>query len=179
MKNTIMIMFMYLLLNIIPGKLTAQSYSIFPDDTISTTGIMEDMATLTIQQINNSAGTLQLQWQKVSESVPTNWEANVCDNLLCYTSLVDSGMMNPVPPSNYGFLLMHITPHVSYGTAVIRYAVWDMISPLLKDTLTYILTVNSPTGIVTIDSDDVEIYPTLANDFITVKSNHKEPLSYF
>lgn len=179
MKTTNLIVFMLILLNIIPGKLTGQSYSIFPDDTISTTGIMEDLATLTIQQINTTSGTIQLQWQKVSESVPANWEASVCDNLLCYTSLVDSGMMNPVPPSNYGFLLMHITAHVNYGTVTIRYAVWDVVNPGMKDTLTFIHTVNAPTGINTLNFSQFEIYPTIVNDKINVKSNNKMPLNYF
>jgi hypothetical protein len=140
---------------------------------------MEDLATLTIQQINTTSGTIQLQWQKVSESVPANWEASVCDNLLCYTSLVDSGMMNPVPPSNYGFLLMHITAHVNYGTATIRYAVWDVVNPGMKDTLTFIHTVNAPTGINTLNFSQFEIYPTIVNDKINVKSNNKMPLNYF
>lgn len=174
-----MIAFMYILLNAIPVKLIGQTYSIFPDDTISTTGIMEDLATLTIQQINTTSGTIQLQWQKVSESVPANWEASVCDNLLCYTSLVDSGMMNPMPPSNYGFLLMHITAHVNYGTATIRYAVWDVVNPGMKDTLTFIHTVNAPTGINTLNFSQFEIYPTIVNDKINVKSNNKMPLNYF
>ena len=55
--------------------------------------------------------------------------------------------MLPVSPGDYGLLLIHITAHIDTGTAVIKYAVWDSISPSLKDTLTYIFTVNNITGI--------------------------------
>ena len=55
--------------------------------------------------------------------------------------------MNPVAPADYGLLLIHINPHVNFGTATVRYAVWDITNPTLKDTLTYILHVNNTTGI--------------------------------
>ncbi|MEO8087154.1 MAG: multicopper oxidase domain-containing protein [Bacteroidota bacterium] len=121
----------------------AQTYTISPDDTIQLTGVFEDLQTLSISQINNSADTLNLMWRKISESVPSNWNATVCDNSICYTTLVDSGSMNPVLPFDYGFILLHITPHVSYGTAKIRYSVWDINNPGSIDTLTFILTVKA------------------------------------
>lgn len=125
----------------------AQSYALTPGDTISLNGAFEDLETLSIQQFNNGNDTILLKWEKVSESVPPLWEATVCDNSICYTSLVDSGIMNPILPTEYGLLLLHITPHVNYGTAIIRYTVWDIATPSLKDTLTYILTVNNPLGL--------------------------------
>lgn len=150
----------------------AQSYSLVPNDSINITGMMEDLQTLSIQQQNNSTDTLQLKWKKVSESVPALWEASVCDNQVCYTSLVDSGSMNPIYPADYGFLLLHITPHVNYGTAVIRYEVWDINTPLLRDTLTYILTVNNTSGIAEAESKNAfSIFPNPAKENINILSN--------
>ncbi len=108
---------------------------------------MEDLETLSIQQLNISTNNITLMWKKIYESVPPIWEASVCDNAFCNTSLVDNGIMNPIFPNDFGLLLLHITPHVNYGTAVVRYAVWDIANPALKDTLTYILTVNTTSGI--------------------------------
>lgn len=124
----------------------AQSYVIFPNDTVMVYSVFEDLETLTLQQVNNTPDTLHLKWKKVSESVPANWEASVCDNFTCYTSLIDSGSMNPVIPDDYGFVLLHVTAHSTYGTSIIRYAVWDINFPEMKDTLTFILNVNN-TGI--------------------------------
>jgi len=121
----------------------SQSYSITPNDTFVVNAMMEDLETLTIKQVNNIADTLYLQWEKVSESVPDRWEASVCDNQFCYATLIDSGSMNPIFPNDYSFLLLHITAHVIYGTATIRYAVWDVNFPKLKDTVTFIMNVNA------------------------------------
>lgn len=149
-----------------------QTYSIVPNDTINMAGMMEDLETLSIQQINTSTNTIQLKWVKLSESVPLLWEASVCDNQFCYTSLVDSGMMNPVTPNDYGLLLLHITPHVNYGTAIVRYAVWDITNPAMKDTLTYILTMNATSGINEVENkNDFSIFPNPSNENINIFSN--------
>ncbi|MBI3233208.1 MAG: T9SS type A sorting domain-containing protein [Bacteroidetes bacterium] len=142
----------------------AQSYSIVPNDTVRITGVMEDLQTLSIQQINISIDTITLKWKKISENVPSKWEASVCDNSFCHTSLVDSGTMTPIIPNEYGLLLLHITPHVEFGTANVRYAVWDSNSPSVKDTLTYILTSVETLGIKEIENtSNFNIFPNPVN----------------
>lgn len=133
----------------------AQTYSITPNDTFQVTALMEDLETLTIYQLNTSNDSIIFKWKKVSESVPAKWDASICDNLICNATLVDSGMSNPVAPAETGFLLLHITAHVNFGTAAIRYAVWDIKNPALKDTLTFIMKVNSTSGISDVKNKDV------------------------
>jgi Secretion system C-terminal sorting domain len=154
------------------GNSFSQTFSNTPNDTINMVGLMEDLETLTIQQLNISSNTIQLKWKKVSVSVPALWDASVCDNSICYTSLVDSGTMNPVNPPDYGFILLHVTPHVNYGTAVIRYAVWDISNPSLKDTLTFILTVNAPSSVNEAESKKAfSVFPNPVRESIKIVSN--------
>ncbi len=156
----------------------SQSYSIVPNDSINLIGTLEDLQTLSIQQVNISTDTLQLKWKKVYESVPLFWEAIVCDNQNCYTSLLDSGMMNPVVPGDYGFILLHITPHTNYGTAVVQYAVWDTANALVKDTLTFVHTVNNTSSIADLENPNVfHIFPNPAKDFININSTFSEKYS--
>ncbi len=167
--------FKYIILTLVTFLVTnvntlAQSYSIIPNDTIQISGVLEDLETLSIQQQNNSNDTLFLEWKKVSESVPLFWDASICDNSFCYTSLIDSGYMNPVIPGDYGLMLLHITPHVNYGTAIIRYAVWDALTPNLKDTLTYILHV-VPTGFTSISRDEIPLKIIKNKIFINQNQN--------
>jgi hypothetical protein len=150
----------------------AQSFSNTPNDTVNKAGLMEDLETLSIQQLNTSSDTIILKWEKVSVSIPTSWEASVCDNSICYATLVDSGMMNPVAPRKYGLLLLHITPRIDDGIATIRYAVWDIKNPSLKDTLTYILSVNKLSGVVEpINTYNFSIFPNPAKEYINITSN--------
>ncbi|MDT3740199.1 MAG: T9SS type A sorting domain-containing protein [Candidatus Kapabacteria bacterium] len=150
----------------------AQTFSNSPNDTINVIGMMEDMATLNIQQLNISSNTITLKWEKVSENIPSAWEASVCDNKICYASLIDSGTMNPVNPADSGLLLLHITTHVNYGTAIVRYAVWDIANPAFRDTLTYILSVNNFSTVSEINNlNALSIYPNPAFDNINIQTN--------
>ena len=157
----------------------AQNYSITPSDTIQLSGVLEDLQTLSIHQLNISNDTLLLKWKKISVSIPALWDANVCDNFSCNTSLADSGTMNPVIPTDYGLLVVHITPHVNYGTAIIRYAVWDVNFPSQKDTLTYLLTCNATTGI----NDQKQntswnVFPNPSAKELTISSNFQSGFNY-
>lgn len=130
----------------------AQSYVLVPSDSIAMSGWMEDNQTLVIQQRNISNDTIRFQWELVSEYVPSQWEASVCDNSFCYTSLVSSGTMTPVAPAESGKLLIRFTPHVNPGTAIVRYVVWNSNAPTTRDTLTFILTAASTSDITNNDN---------------------------
>ncbi len=150
----------------------AQTFLNTPNDTINISGLMEDLETLSIQQVNTTNKTISLKWQKVSESLPAAWEASVCDNVTCYASLIDTGTMNPISPADYGLLLLHNTPHVNFGKALIQYEVWDINTPLLRDTLTYILTVSDALGIPEEKNKSVfTLFPNPAKETITISTN--------
>ena len=159
--------------------LSGQSYTLSPNDSIVKQGMMEDLETLSIEQLNTSNDTLILKWQKVSEAVPASWEAGVCDNSFCNTTLIDSGTMNPVLPGEYGLLLIKITPHVNFGTARVRYAVWDAAIPAKKDTLTYILkTENSLALHPTEYTFNRSFYPNPANSTVYILGNDEKGFHY-
>jgi hypothetical protein len=65
--------------------------------------------------------------------------------------------------------LLHITAHVNYGTATVRYAVWDIANPEIKDTLTYILTISATLGISeTENKNGFNIFPNPAKETINI-----------
>jgi len=153
----------------------SQSYTLSPNDSIQKSGVFEDLETISITQLNTASTPIILKWEKVSSYVPTNWEASVCDNSICNLTLVDSGTMLPVNPGDYGLLLLHITAHIDTGTAVIQYAIWDSNSPTLKDTLTYIYTVNNITGLTENNIKtliNVSPNPVVSEINITTNLNH-------
>lgn len=152
-----------------------QTYSITPNDTVEVTGYLEDLQTLTISQLNTSNDSLYFEWKKVSESVPGNWEASVCDNFVCYTVLQDSGLTNPVLPAESGFILLHVTPHVTYGTCVVRYAIWDRANPAVKDTLTFITKALEPSSLPDFDLNTFSLFPNPTTDVLNVHFSDNQP----
>ncbi len=157
----------------------AQNFSIAPNDTIEQSGTLEDLETLTISFQNPDPSPLVLKWQKVSAVVPANWEAAVCDNRICYTGLEDSGTMNAVDSSEWAFLLLHITSKVNYGTATVRYVVWDEKDLLNKDTLTFILRVDEPSGTERLqEAISIHIYPNPSNGMLFIHTNRTNGFFY-
>jgi hypothetical protein len=157
----------------------AQTYSLFPNDSIMMDGMLEDIQELTIEQHNTTSGIINLKWKKISASVPPAWDAWVCDNKICFATLVDSGSMLPVGPGDYGFLLIHITPHVNYGTAIIQYAVWCVTDPNHIDTLTYIFTSNANSAVGEIDNAEFYIFPNPVKEKINIISNYSSGFNFF
>ncbi len=157
----------------------SQSYSVTPNDTSEMTGMKEDLQSLMISQLNTSSDTIRLKWKKVSEVVPANWDATICDNAICYGSLVDSGQMTKTAPGATSFLLLHVTAHVNYGTAIVRYAVWDVTTPAQRDTLTFIVNVTATAGIA--DASDIStvmLYPNPVNNTLQITSNLQTGFAY-
>lgn len=149
----------------------AKNYSLVPNDTILINGLLEDLQTLTIQQLNTSKDTINLQWKKLKADMPENWEASVCDNSYCYTSLIESGSMLPVFPDDYGFILLHVTPKINYGESIIQYTVWDEKFPNEIDTLTFILKADKATSINSESISNIAIFPNPTNDILNISNN--------
>ena len=123
-------------------KLSAQTFTVSPNDTLTAVSVLDDLNSLTALLVHPANDTLYLQWKKVYESIPLNWDASICDYQHCYSSLLDSGLMSPIVPGDDGVISCHITPHINYGTATIRYTVWDINNPALIDTITWIVSAN-------------------------------------
>lgn len=130
---------------------SAQSYTMVPNDSVSIVGWLEDNQELTIEQLNTTADTIRLQWSLIDEQVPSPWDASVCDNSFCYTTLVSGGVMKPVPPNGRGKIMIRFTPRVNKGIAQVQYAVWDAQQPDARDTLTFILRAEQVTSVANRD----------------------------
>ncbi len=138
----------------------AQSYYNMPGDTLSSTAAFNDISVFNITQVHPTADTLYFNWYRQSVSMPSAWEASICDNGNCYTSLRDSGMMTPIVPGDDGLMSLHLDPGTTPGTGVIRYVLYTSNAPQQTDTLTWIITAGNTSGITTRQ----EAHPTVVSD---------------
>lgn len=135
-----------------------QSYYHSPNDTITSNAAFNDISVFNIMQIHPTADTIYFKWHKQSVSLPATWEASICDNGNCYTTLKDSGMMAPIVPGDDGLMSLHIDPKSEAGTAIIRYTIFATNTPHQIDTLTWIVTAAGETGINGTDKTTPFIY---------------------
>ena len=135
----IKISFILLVLAITSVRCYGQNYFHSPNDTLIANTILDGQVTMNITQIHPNNDTLHFNWNKLDVVLPFGWEANICDNSFCYTSLVDSGTTLPVLPGDNGLMLIHCTPHITEGSAIIRYTISEANTPWQIDTLTWII----------------------------------------
>ena len=135
----IKISFILLVLAITSVRCYGQNYFHSPNDTLIANTILDGQVTMNITQIHPNNDTLHFNWNKLDVVLPFGWEANICDNSFCYTSLVDSGTTLPVLPGDNGLMLIHCTPHITEGSAIIRYTNSEANTPWQIDTLTWII----------------------------------------
>jgi hypothetical protein len=150
-------------------KIWAQGYEIRPNDSISVGADLGHLKTLSIEQFNSGLDPVRIHWKKLSVKLPIQWDANVCDNKNCYSSLADTGTMSDVNSGEYGFLLLHVTPNVSFDTALIQYVIWDDKIPMHKDTLTYIIFI-SPKNTISNNTPTqlFSLFPNPASSYIRI-----------
>lgn len=117
----------------------AQSYYHSPNDTLIAYTLLDGQVTMNITQVHPTNDTLHFIWNLHEVNMPTEWEANICDNSACFTSLEASGATLPVLPGDNGLMLVHCTPHVIPGIGTIRYTIYELGSPAQVDTLTWII----------------------------------------
>lgn len=146
----------------------AQSYYHSPNDTITSSAVFDDISVFNIIQIHPTSDTLYFKWRKESVVMPVTWEASICDNGNCYTSLKDSGTMAPIVPGDNGLMSLHLDPKFELGIGIIRYTIFSTSTPMQVDTLTWIITAGGFTGIAGLKNTQPIIYS--GNGRITCKN---------
>jgi len=138
----------FMLLCIETSVLSAQSYYNSPNDTIMANAVWDDVNVYNIMQTHPTNDTLFFKIEQNLVDMPIGWEASICTAGNCFTNLVDTCTMGPIVYGDDGLMSLHIRPFVNTGTAIIRYTMYATNTPLQIDTLTWIITCNTPTQII-------------------------------
>jgi len=157
----------------------AQSYTHSPNDTIISNANYNDVNVYNITQIHPTNDTLFFKIKKQSVSMPSTWEASLCTNGNCFTTLIDSTTMGPIVVGDNGLMSLHLNPHFEAGTGIIRYTIYATNTPNQIDTLTWIITANGSVGINDIEKNNsIAIYPNPTNNQLTIHTNYEKGFDY-
>ena len=160
--------------NILP----AQNYSITPDDTIIGWVPYNDIYHFNFLQNNLTTGSLIFSYEKVDVVYPIGWTANLCDNGTCFEGFPNSGTMDTVFNGDVGLMSVGINPGVIPGSSLVQYAIWEVSTPEIVDTLTWIVTAGEPTIIDEISSIFDFIFNPQIHSLL-ISSNINDGFEYF
>ena len=120
-----------------------------------------------------------LKYAKVSSDFPSGWDVTLCDNFNCFTQLVDAGSFYPMKDMEYGEMKVTIDAKGMADTAYIKYALWDIDNPSLRDTIEYTIYVNFGASANTLANSEVSLYPNPAKDVVNILASKGSKASLY
>lgn len=150
---------------------TSQSYWITPGDSIVGLAPFDDISVFNFQPVNQGNDTLYFLWKKKVVNLPSTWEVRICDSGHCYIGLADSSYMSAAPPGDAGLLSLHIHPHFESGTGIVQVWMSEANTPVMWDTLTWIITANGPASFTHFSNNKIiQVYPNPVGDILQVEN---------
>jgi hypothetical protein len=87
---------------------------------------------------NEGVESINLKYKKISVDFPTKWDFSFCDNINCITFFADSGDMAAIPSGDSeSSMKVTVYPNGFADTAVVKYQVWNKLSPSKIDTIAF------------------------------------------
>ena len=120
---------------------------------------------------NKDSKPLRIAYEKVLVDYPSGWGSPAfCDNVGCYLTFVDSGKFSDIAPGEKASIKISISAQGVADTATIKYAVWDVNTPSVRDTLTFNVMVRWSAGAHLTCMPQQAIYPVPADQQLQVNT---------
>lgn len=150
--------------------LFSQNLTFFPDDTVDHNFTVNNTSDISLDIINNTSDSITIKWNKISNSLPQDWDYSICDLGTCYTGIPISGTMQKMSTTDTAFLKLTVFHNnaAGQGKVVIRLEP----TPGEYDTVVFFVS-NLSLGNELISSGkrQFNIYPNPASDKISVTAN--------
>ena len=154
------------------GSAMAQSFSWVTNDTIETDLDLNTTVLLKMEQTVAQGDTTTLGIEVVYNDLPSSWDGMVCVWGQCLGIIPPVGTtaeMSPIFGVDNGYVRLTVNPLSGNEFAKLRITVYDLDSPSVADTATWILNPSS-VGVLENEETSFEVYPNPANETIQVNS---------
>ena len=136
----------------------------------------------TLVNMTPTPENITFEWELISNSMPTEWIATLCDYTDCYTSIPTDGVMDPITTVDMGsgiegYLKLTVNPGTTYGTGVVEFYVFDAADYNRGDTVSFTLT-NLNTLTVSENELSVSVYPNPVAEVLFISNESKENMSF-
>lgn len=135
-----------------PGNSISETVNVMPNDS--------GYADMTIYLKNSQNQPLILEWKTISNTLPTNWDVQLCDWTKCFSSVIAGRVMDTISTGGQGFIKLTVGPIYpnTIGSGQCVFDVWVYGDTADKVTLTY--TINGLVGVEeNILESNLVVYP--------------------
>lgn len=165
-KNSILLAFA----GLYAGFVMAQSIEVQGNKTQDFYPESSGFTDCSIYMKNIGTGSLKIAYEKVSADYPAGWDVSFCDNRNCFFSFRDKDTFTAMAPGEKASMKITVFPKGTADTAIIKYAVWDVNNPSVKDTLTFNIMVRWSAGNYLSCMPQQAIFPVPANRYLQVNT---------
>ncbi len=150
----------------------AQNFTVEPSPA-SASGEPEDQfidaSSLVINQTNQ---TLNLRWERIVIDMPAEWDAPICDNVLCWAPHIAAKDFT-LDPNESGDMKVSYRPNNTEGNGEVHIRIYDPLDSLntVQEHIYY-----GTAGTVSVEEPeemDFTIYPNPARDFVVLPENNQ------
>lgn len=146
----------------------AQSYALFPGKTVRGSVGADKITEPEIWARNNATSSVTLAYELVLNTLNADWYAYICDNQICYASVINDAVMAPLAPGD-SLLVFKLTciPQGVSDTGRVIYAVWDESTPADTQWVSFIFDILTDRPDVA-DESWAEIGPVPADHYLRI-----------
>lgn len=121
---------------------------------------------------NVGAGSLKIAYEKVSADYPAGWDVSFCDNRNCFFTFRDKDTFSAMATGEKASMKITVFPKGTADTAIVKYAVWDVNNPSVKDTITFNIMVRWSAGNHLSCLPQQAIFPVPADRYLQVHTTN-------
>ncbi len=164
MKNIFTLLFTVIL----SGAVFAQEFNSYPKNQ-TVTGPASEFELVGHAFIKNISGDTTFTWKRITNDLPANWSAAICDNQTCWDVIVNRNTIF-IPVGDSSILDLHFYPQNTAGTGFNRLLVWRGNDSLNADTVEYTAdTWGNSARLIRGSNKDLTVYPNPANKELSLR----------
>lgn len=122
--------------------------------------------------INQTNETLNLRWERIVIDMPSEWDAPICDNVLCWAPHISAKDFT-LAPNEAGDMKVSYRPNDAEGNGEIHMLIYDPLDSLntVQEHIYY--GIATTVSVKEPEEADFTIYPNPAKDFVVLPENNQ------
>lgn len=83
-------------------------------------------------------GQIYVGFELIENTTPNEWSVTGCTNTICYVKVPGEGLLGDIGNGQQGYISINLAVNEHPGSGTIRFAVFDVVNPALRDTISFI-----------------------------------------
>ncbi|MBK6621914.1 MAG: hypothetical protein IPG32_13985 [Saprospirales bacterium] len=143
---------------LLPVLSLSQDFSFSPGPVLDGQMDVDGYGLHQIDILNETEDTLWLTWRMIGNTMPDEWDVNLCDNVICYGVMPTMADMNPVAPDSAAFIRITTYPGNVAGSGQLQFWIYKTGFPEDHSTIAFNLSAGI-TGISEMEKSEIRVFP--------------------